>query len=62
MSPKRYKIIIEHQTDSYEFLVQDNLILRITKFVGDSGLDREVKFDHVPEQVKRDFDHQFNQQ
>lgn len=46
-------IAIPFNEDSYEIVIKENRITRVTKFCGDSQFIRELQFDDLNEEVKR---------
>jgi hypothetical protein len=49
---KKYQVSVFTDNDLYLVLIADNLIIRVTKFMGDSQIGREVSFNSLPVDVQ----------
>lgn len=47
-----YTLTFTHLNDSYEVLIRGTLICRITKYLGNSQLPRQLTFDECNEEVQ----------
>lgn len=52
MQNEKHKISIYYQEDTYEFIIQGNIITRITKCLSDTNMTTDILYQNVPYGVK----------
>jgi hypothetical protein len=53
----KQRIVITHFGDTFEIIVSKNIIVRVTKFIGESGMSRECPYARLPAEVKQSLHH-----